>query len=83
MNTSPSGSARVTRPARSEPARGLGQELHPQLAPLEHGRDVPALLLLGPEVEQRGGQDAERGYVEEHRHLVLGRLLGEDGWWAR
>ena len=37
-------------------AAGLGQELHPQLLAAEDGRDMSALLLLGAEVEQGGGQ---------------------------
>ncbi len=58
-------------------ATGLGEELHPQLVTPKDGRDVAKLLLFGPEIEDGGGQDGQRGDVEGGGHLVAHRLLGE------
>ncbi len=38
---------------------------------------MPTLLLLGPEVEEGGGQDGKRGNIENGRHLIRKRFLGE------
>ena len=53
----------------------LGEELHPDLLALQDGRDVPALLLLGAEVEEHGGAGRQRGGLQPGRELVAGQLL--------
>jgi hypothetical protein len=57
------------------PARGLGQELHPQLLATQDRRQVARLLFVRAELDQRGGEDAERRHVERERHVVGRRLL--------
>ena len=59
------------------PARGLGQELHPQLLATQDRRQVARLLFVRAELDQRGGEDAERRHVERERHVVGRRLLRE------
>ena len=58
-------------------AARLGEELHPDLLTAEHGREVPALLLLGPEVQQHGGARRERRRLQPGRYLVARDLVVE------
>ena len=57
--------------------RRFGQELHPDLLAAEDGRKVPALLLLGSEVEDQSGARLQRGNLEASRVLVQPDLLVE------
>ena len=75
--SSPSRTARVCRPARSEPAPGFGKQLRPDLFAPNHAGHVATLLVLRAEVQESGGADPRRHRLADRRQPVAGGLLAE------
>ena len=59
-------------------AARLGEELHPQLLAPEDRRHVPALLLLGAEVQQHRHARRHGRYLDPAREVEAGQLLVQD-----
>ena len=76
--SSPSRTARVRSPARSEPAPGSEKSWHQTSSPRRAGRRVPPLLLLGAVGEQRRHAHAEADLEVAARHEVARLLLRVD-----
>ena len=76
-HSSPSRTADVWAPATSEPPPGSDRNCIHSSSPLQDGREVPELLLLGPEVEDDGRARRDGGGLDPHRELVTDELLVE------
>ena len=77
-HSSPSRSARVARPARSEPAPGLAEQLAPHLLASQHRPQVPLLLRVGAVGDDRRPRHAHADGERVAEDARARRLLGED-----
>ena len=68
--------ARVCTAARSEPGRGLGEQLAPDLVAVEHRPEVARLLLLGAVGDDRRPEHADADRVEDARGPSRARSPG-------
>ena len=68
----------MRRPATSEPAAGLGEQLTPDLVAADHRRDVARLLLRGRVLGHDRAAHAEADAEEAGRYVVVRLFLVVD-----
>ena len=77
-HSSPSRTARVRSPARSEPGARLAEQLAPHLVAAQQRREVPLLLLLGAVRDERRPDHPDADGEDARVDVEARLLLGED-----